>query len=56
MNVIDDTRNRVKSKAAGIGVGSRSVISNVVQESDSGSTEGGRSPLRAYNYKQVLIS
>ena len=46
MNVIEDTRNRVKSNAAGIGVGSRRSISNVVHGS---LVWLGRLPRRANN-------
>ena len=47
MNVIEDTRNRVKSNAAGIGVGSRRSISNVVHRS---LVWLGRLPRRANNW------
>jgi hypothetical protein len=46
MNVMEDTRNLVKSKAAGIGVGSRRSISNVVHWS---LVLLGRLPRRANN-------
>lgn len=46
MNVMEDTRNLVKSNAAGIGVGSRRSISNVVHGSLG---LFGRLPRRANN-------
>jgi hypothetical protein len=48
--VIDDTRKRVKSNAGGIGVGSRSFISKVVQTS---SVASGSDPRRANSYRFV---
>lgn len=52
MNVMEDTRNRVKSNAAGIDVGSRSSISNVVHGL---LVFSGRSPRRANNWWDVSI-
>ena len=52
MNVIEDTRNLVKSNAPGIGVGSRSSSSNVVHGS---LVSLGRLPRRANNSWDVSI-
>jgi len=53
MNVMEDTRNLVKSNAAGIGAGSRRSISNVVHWS---MVLLGRLPRRANNSWDVSIS
>ena len=52
MNVIEDTRNRVKSNALGMGVGSRRSISNVVHGSWGWS---GMLPRRTNNLWDVSI-
>jgi len=52
MNVMEDTRNRVKSNAVGIGAGSRRSISNVVHGS---SVWLGRLPRRANNLRNVSL-
>ena len=52
MNVIEDARNRVKSNAEGIGVGSRGSISNVVHGS---LLWLGRLPRRKNNSGDVSI-
>src|SRR5882757_1587686 len=49
MKVIEDAKKRVKSKAAGIGQGSLSVIWKVVHGSTTSSTEAGTVPRRTYN-------
>jgi hypothetical protein len=52
MKLMEDTKNRVKSNAAGIGAGSRKPISKVVQGSPS---ESGSDPLLANNFRAGLL-
>lgn len=54
MKVIEEARKRTKSKAMGIGDGSRKGISNVVHLCVDPSPEGGNFPRRAYNYMKTI--
>ena len=54
MKVIEEARKRTKSKAMGMGDGSRKGISNVVHLCVDPSPEGGNFPRRAYNYMKTI--